>query len=769
MAFSDDEFRRMQEHMEKFGAQTELLSKLFERSNKEASEFEKELKKLTAGIKDGSKSYADQLSALKDLDAALEKIEETTNDTNKTQKLAEKEALLSMRKKLQAEAAYQGTVEQSSQAIAKTGKSLVLGAGQFVRNLQDNASSSQIATGLFNAGVDATGAVFTGVGQIFQTTAPIVAMMGTKGKFAALGMEVLGTALEKATPVVSELVKYGFEILQKELDSTWKTFNQLASTGAMFANGMTGMRNAAFESGLTVEQFGKVVSENADFIAKSGIGYAGTMQKLSGVQKQFATGTNNTREQLLKLGYSFEDQAGLILETMSDMRRGGLLQHATNDQIAEQTKEYAENLRVISAITGEDAKKRMADARMAMQNTAIQSKLLEMQRTNPEAYKKLQAQLATMPAEMQKMYLQKIGLGSVVDPVSAALMAQVPALDQAMEANIAVLYDGSKDAKAATDEAGRQRGILAKGLEGNMKDLSILGQAQLANVTGIGSDMASMAGSMYDQLSGTTEDTAKAARTSVEEQKMATDKLTTSLVGAEEEAQKFKTALQDDLLGSITKYADVSKKTLTALESMLTKLGLMDKNISESKPAKPATTPGLEGPGATQRFLKKSTSPAAEVNPVSFLADLIAIPAEAAYKKGEQWGEQIGNSIKGWWSDNGNMVASEAKKANDLTNAFADGGIASGPISGFAATLHGTEAVVPLPNGRSIPVEINDEMTKSVKSMDEMIRSTTDGRSQIDTANMMATMQEQNNILQQMLSTLKSTHGLTSGILQNTY
>jgi len=36
---------------------------------------------------------------------------------------------------------------------------------------------------------------------------------------------------------------------------------------------------------------------------------------------------------------------------------------------------------------------------------------------------------------------------------------------------------------------------------------------------------------------------------------------------------------------------------------------------------------------------------------------------------------------------------------------FAEGGIASGPVSGFATTLHGTEAVVPLPDGKTIPVE----------------------------------------------------------------
>ncbi len=37
---------------------------------------------------------------------------------------------------------------------------------------------------------------------------------------------------------------------------------------------------------------------------------------------------------------------------------------------------------------------------------------------------------------------------------------------------------------------------------------------------------------------------------------------------------------------------------------------------------------------------------------------------------------------------------------------MAKGGVVSGPKSGYSATLHGTEAVVPLPDGRSIPVSM---------------------------------------------------------------
>ena len=41
---------------------------------------------------------------------------------------------------------------------------------------------------------------------------------------------------------------------------------------------------------------------------------------------------------------------------------------------------------------------------------------------------------------------------------------------------------------------------------------------------------------------------------------------------------------------------------------------------------------------------------------------------------------------------------------------FGTGGVSDGPDSGYPAVLHGTEAVVPLPNGRSIPVEMSGGM-----------------------------------------------------------
>ena len=41
-----------------------------------------------------------------------------------------------------------------------------------------------------------------------------------------------------------------------------------------------------------------------------------------------------------------------------------------------------------------------------------------------------------------------------------------------------------------------------------------------------------------------------------------------------------------------------------------------------------------------------------------------------------------------------------------IAEPYSNGGIARGRDAGYPAILHGTEAVVPLPNGREIPVEM---------------------------------------------------------------
>ena len=62
----------------------------------------------------------------------------------------------------------------------------------------------------------------------------------------------------------------------------------------------------------------------------------------------------------------------------------------------------------------------------------------------------------------------------------------------------------------------------------------------------------------------------------------------------------------------------------------------------------------------------------------------------------------VANTIAAPVARNGGVFSAGKKMGG-----YADGGIAKGSTSGYPAVLHGTEAVVPLPDGKSIPVSMN--------------------------------------------------------------
>ena len=67
------------------------------------------------------------------------------------------------------------------------------------------------------------------------------------------------------------------------------------------------------------------------------------------------------------------------------------------------------------------------------------------------------------------------------------------------------------------------------------------------------------------------------------------------------------------------------------------------------------------------------------------------------------------------------------------TPGYATGGIARGREAGYPAILHGTEAVVPLPNGKSIPVEMKNG-TGQQNNVTVNVSIDSDGNAQQSTA-----------------------------------
>ena len=75
--------------------------------------------------------------------------------------------------------------------------------------------------------------------------------------------------------------------------------------------------------------------------------------------------------------------------------------------------------------------------------------------------------------------------------------------------------------------------------------------------------------------------------------------------------------------------------------------------------------------------------------------------AKMAFEKAQAGGSFI-KAFLGFGGRQGGIMSKHGRS-------YSEGGIAKGPSSGYGAILHGREAVIPLPNGRSIPVDLGKQ------------------------------------------------------------
>jgi len=128
-------------------------------------------------------------------------------------------------------------------------------------------------------------------------------------------------------------------------------------------------------------------------------------------------------------------------------------------------------------------------------------------------------------------------------------------------------------------------------------------------------------------------------------------------------------------------------------------------------------------------------------------------------------------------------IAREFGINQEDVDSFRRGGISRGPESGYLSLMHGTEAVVPLPNGDSIPVSINgiDSLTRAfadgIEEMSREMKPDTNNNesseySRILNQNLREQLQsirDQTKRLDSLIQVSQSNNNIMSRILQNSY
>jgi hypothetical protein len=528
-------------------------------------------------------------------------------------------------------------------------------------------------------------------------------MMAAGGKTAKLGgrMAIASTALEFFTSAVTSAAKEGVRLLATEAEKTIKAFQTATSAGALFGRGMDDMRMYATRAGLTVEQFSEVIKNNSQALADSGLTVTTAAKAVADVTSRLAKDTGKSgltlQKEMQNLGFGFAEQAELVAQVMVGYKRAG--SQANNREMAEATVSMAKNMRIVSDILGDEAKsRREATEKLATQYAYAEKVNKIAKATNdPFLAERLKASLA-LKSEDQKIAAMQYYVSGAITNTAAMLQDSGKSAMQ--------WGDSVNAGRTSVEELSRGTAELSDRMQSGTDQLGTALSKQ-SMLIGANGDLAKSYDELYNMSFKTESANINKAIADAEQLSGANSGLQNELTGVEAAAQSLKMSIQDILTPSIKTFGKVANDVIASVRKAVD--GASGKSSGSSLGRGTAVVlGGIAGIGATIA--------AAPATMGASLAVGIPTVLGGAAIGGEMYDKMVGG--------------------------FSEGGVSSGPESGYSATLHGTEAVVPLSDNRSIPVSM-------------------------DTGALTAAVHQQSGILTEILRTMRDTNSLTSGILQH--
>ena len=593
------------------------------------------------------------------------------------------------------------------------------------------ASMLQTQINLFTAvskiGVD----IVTALGKGITGIIPIV------GSGLAQFVGALGTAAKAVIGVVSTLLTAINEVLQKELEKRAAMFDTLNATFANFAGGMAEMTALAGQSGIGIKNFSEAIAGARPFIQGMGVD-AGTASQLL-AKSMGAAGTaigkggNSVRNELFALGYSYKDQGKLFAQYMAQLKTSGVnLASVAPDSLARQTEEYAKHLKVLSDLTGQNAEQLLAQARAESQRGALMTQLnAEQSRAFQDAYASMAALPGQQGPKLQAALGQMLAGGVVTDPVIAGNQIIMDMLKK----TATQVSAGNIDMVKATQSNLAQAADAYRAAGDSATDFATL--MNPSGTSSVAQGMSQFGNALreyrYDPNAATT------AMKAADSQAATVDiynALTATMTGFQVQME----AVTGSALPTYNQILmDSTKKTLdfvTAQIDAFTEFMNSQKQFTDIMKYLGKVLGGVPGGQFVQGGAQKIVNAA---DTIGFGApgivsaagiDLLANPDNPGPTP----------AVPADPNAAGSSSAAQAAIASGA-GSFDVGGIAEGTTAGYQAVLHGTEAVVPLPDNRSIPVSM-------------------------DSSSLTAAVNQQTGVLNQILSSMNKNNSLTSGILQ---
>ena len=756
------------EQIHRLGKTTQKTSNKIDNANKLLDQFGREIKSSTEVVEDETKARREATEATK----------ETTEAEQKAQREAfvyrrrERSAFRDLAQELSTSRGMMSRFQESmlgftDQRFGTRYQAGLLLAGASLEALGRSAAS--LARTLYAGQIDIKG-FSVSFEQLAKEAGTAALALGAAslllGPFRILGavVAVVGVGLKLLGSVLG--------LLTEQAKQQIEAFRDLQKVGGALGTTTDEMLASANKLGLGInelEKFTSLVGQNANTLAIFRGSVASGAREFSNLGAVFKR--TGLRQQFLNMGMRLEDISEGMLGYLEIQTRNSRIETKTQGQLVKGMQAYLLETNRLTALTGKSRQEQEEQVRGAYAIEQFQYRISQLRQENTEESiaeaNRLTEIFKTIssvggPGLAQAMAEMTNGFVTSSNSIGAFLLSNAEAMR--------IMRDPAIGAAEAVD---RLREILGKELQqGALGGLAAFGQFNA--VTGQSYEELTrfvIGARQFGERTRTLTDTQA-------DQITQGDKLVKGIVAMEEANRNSRDMMQQFINRGVVPATDALARLAKTVERLLRFIGLG--NSDQPRGVDPAT-----GGRNTRRGRRGSAASGSQMSagPDSVLdfqggmsgnrenfdrldpgfrkrilhmaqaytqATGRAMPFYSGHRTSEQ-NQAVGGALdsrhlQGMAADLGRGTVADLKrlglldkhglKAGSSGSHVSDtglrrGGVVSGPKSGYTSLLHGTEAVVPLPDNRSIPVEMpnfdrslqaqTDMMSAQLSRLDEVV------------------------------------------------
>jgi hypothetical protein len=248
----------------------------------------------------------------------------------------------------------------------------VIDAGNAVRENREQFTSLNgsidIAAGMFKT----TAKLTAGLGDAAGTAISAIPMIGPViGGFVSAASKAASALAEATADVAAQIGKK----ITAEMDNANTAFRMMAQSGAVGADGLTGLANQAIQAGISFKDFASVTKESAH-------GLAFAFGDTATGAKKFADASEAMtpfRRELTALGVGAKQQNEMTANYIKLQARQGNVEGRSSRDLAQGSAEYIKRLTALSRLTGKSVEEQQKELDSQLSNARMVGALAEVQ------------------------------------------------------------------------------------------------------------------------------------------------------------------------------------------------------------------------------------------------------------------------------------------------------------------------------------------------------------------------------------------------------